>query len=401
MGVTVDLAVSKKIAHCNAESVLKLLLKDLGLTYIIQDEVLLITSADVADNCLNMQIYEVTDLVRANDSTQHASEAAPIIDLITRTLHPTAWDNVGGSGYINNLSISDSRFLIVEQTQEVQQEVLDLLTSLRTLQQPLQAAASEKPTTPSAQEQKPPDNAGSTPVKRNAEMLLSARPNEKIRQALEKPITLDLKNIPLEKIAKIIESRAGISIGVDEKACIDGGIDPTSPVDIQLSGMKLSEALDGWLSEMKLSWTVRDNMLLITSQDAVSSYLETRIFDVSDLPAYRRADGKTIPDYEQLIIAVTKSIEPETWDEVGGPGSITEYDAGGIQALVVSQTWAVQEKILVLLEGVRKLRQWPLSDEEIKKLPLAPPPKPKPKPEDALPRAFGDPLPGGMGRGMF
>lgn len=55
-----------------------------------------------------------------------------LIELITTTIAPTTWDEVGGPGaiqsYQNNLS------LVISQTQEVHEEIADLLTQLRRLQ---------------------------------------------------------------------------------------------------------------------------------------------------------------------------------------------------------------------------------------------------------------------------
>ena len=55
-----------------------------------------------------------------------------LIDLITSTIKPTSWDGVGGPGSIapfeTNLSI------VVSQTQDVHEEIVDLLEQLRRLQ---------------------------------------------------------------------------------------------------------------------------------------------------------------------------------------------------------------------------------------------------------------------------
>ena len=55
-----------------------------------------------------------------------------LIDLITSTVKPTSWDEVGGPGSIHPFPTNLS--LVVSQTQEVHEEIVDLLEQLRRLQ---------------------------------------------------------------------------------------------------------------------------------------------------------------------------------------------------------------------------------------------------------------------------
>ena len=55
-----------------------------------------------------------------------------LIDLITSTVKPTSWDEVGGPGSIEPFPTNLS--LVVSQTQEVHDEIVDLLEQLRRLQ---------------------------------------------------------------------------------------------------------------------------------------------------------------------------------------------------------------------------------------------------------------------------
>lgn len=57
---------------------------------------------------------------------------------------------------------------------------------------------------------------------------------------------------------------------------------------------------------------------------------------------------------EQLIDLITKTIAPNTWDAVGGPGHIQYYPLG--MALVVNQVQDVQEQVFELLRALRKLQ---------------------------------------------
>ncbi len=64
--------------------------------------------------------------------------------------------------------------------------------------------------------------------------------------------------------------------------------------------------------------------------------------------------GGSQPDWDSLIELITSTIQPNTWDEVGGPGSIREFETN--LSLVISQTQEVHEEIVDLLEQLRRMQ---------------------------------------------
>src|SRR5262249_55442444 len=59
-------------------------------------------------------------------------------------------------------------------------------------------------------------------------------------------------------------------------------------------------------------------------------------------------------DFGELIEVLTTTIDPDTWDEVGGAGSVREFEAQG--ALVVRQTRDMQDQIRRMLTLLRRTR---------------------------------------------
>ena len=59
-------------------------------------------------------------------------------------------------------------------------------------------------------------------------------------------------------------------------------------------------------------------------------------------------------DFDSLIELITTTIEPDTWDEVGGEGSIAPFETN--LSLVITQTQEVHEKIVDLLRQLRRLQ---------------------------------------------
>ncbi|UUO05971.1 general secretion pathway protein GspD [Blastopirellula sp. J2-11] len=64
--------------------------------------------------------------------------------------------------------------------------------------------------------------------------------------------------------------------------------------------------------------------------------------------------GGVQPDFDSLIQLITTTIEPESWEELGGPGAVSPFATN--LSLVVSQTQEVHDKIADLLEQLRRLQ---------------------------------------------
>ena len=64
--------------------------------------------------------------------------------------------------------------------------------------------------------------------------------------------------------------------------------------------------------------------------------------------------GGAMADFDSLIELITTTVAPETWDDVGGAGSIAPFETN--LSLVVSQTQDVHEDLVDLLEQLRRMQ---------------------------------------------
>jgi len=64
--------------------------------------------------------------------------------------------------------------------------------------------------------------------------------------------------------------------------------------------------------------------------------------------------GASQADFDSLMDLITATIEPTSWDAVGGPGSIAPFETN--LSIVVSQTQEVHEQIVDLLEQLRRMQ---------------------------------------------
>lgn len=115
-GVTYETLVSLRLKDVSLRFVLRKLLGELGLAYIVKNEVIQVLTAEQARNTLVTRVHYIGDLVTAPDEFTATLQAAQLIDLIETTLEPSSWRRNGGPGTIvyNHLS----RSLVIKQTAE-------------------------------------------------------------------------------------------------------------------------------------------------------------------------------------------------------------------------------------------------------------------------------------------
>ncbi|QDU99096.1 hypothetical protein [Lignipirellula cremea] len=149
VGLDSDTPMTLHTAEISLDSVLRHLLKELELTYMISDEALLITTPDEAEGNLILEIYPVGDLlppVPAGELVYRdwgEDRFAEIEEIIQSTSAPDSWDSVGGPASIKGMSMGGRELLFVSQTEEVHRAIACLLERIR--KQPAAPIAAVEP----------------------------------------------------------------------------------------------------------------------------------------------------------------------------------------------------------------------------------------------------------------
>jgi hypothetical protein len=238
------------------------------------------------------------------------------------------------------------------------------------------------------------------------EQEITARPlpsagQAKILAALSQPTEFDFEERPFGEVMNYFKQKHEIEILLDNKALSDAGVRTDAPITETLKKLSLRSALRLLLGQLDLTYVARDGYLLITSKTEAESMLSFKVYPVQDLvtldsdfrpapPKLGERDGslmlsEVVPvprglggftgggarrdergDFDGLIDTITSTIAPTTWDEVGGPGSITANPNS--QAIAFSQTDEVHEEIVELLAALRRVRDEQIAAAE----PLAP-----------------------------
>jgi hypothetical protein len=307
-GVPADTPITKDLSGVSLRSLLRHVLNDLELTYVIRDEAILITTPEESESILTTLVYPVHDLVAWPGAVDFDS----LVELIAITVAPHSWDEVGGPG---NISAFGDDCLVVGQTLEVHESLQELLARLR-----VGIADGGDPVVPSPWRNDPQ--------------------TDKIFAALDRPIAVRFQGAPLGDVCSQLSGRLGFKVVLDVRKLDEAGVNTNATITCDFPAAPLRSQLQWILDELELTWAVRDEVLLITTPEEAESQLLTEVFDVRSLID---PDLGTL-DEDELIELVTSAISPQSWDEVGGPGSQTIFRG----LLVISQT----DDVLLEVEGL-------------------------------------------------
>ena len=171
-----------------------------------------------------------------------------------------------------------------------------------------------------------------------------------VERALASRVTLHLGDMILDDFAEFLSERFQFNVLIDSRALDDVGLGSESPLKgLQVEQVELETLIDLLLKQQELCFYVRDHILIITTPEDAENNLTTYIYPVGDLLGFGRN-----PDFDTLIEVITSSVAPDTWDEVGGAGSIESFPPS--QSLVVGQTRHVHRQVQELLESLRKVK---------------------------------------------
>jgi uncharacterized protein (TIGR03067 family) len=315
IGMDVDTPVTCDIKDISLRSALRLVLREFDLSYVVLDEVLLITSADDADTRMGSSVYQVRSLFPTTGVGDY--NFRQLRPLLAATVHPDTWAQVGGEGSHAIISRGTTEALSVRQTSEVREDIGELLDRL----------------------------AGKETTLQRAEKVLL--------KALDTKTELEFIDTPLADVVDFLQKKHGIQIQIDRKSLDDIDLDIDTPVTRNLRDVSLRSALRLMLDELGLTYIIIDEVLLFTTADAVVEYPCATVHDVTDLVSKSKIPGDGSIDYESFIKALTDSVEPQSWADVGAVGVISPLTVGDRKVLVIWHERTVHEKIAEFLDKLR------------------------------------------------
>ena len=294
------------------QSILNQLLSKQGLTWIVADEAVIITTQAGAEARAPTKAYSVATLAAKADSL----EFDELSEMIMQAVDPTSWRANGGSaGAIARISAKKS--LVVTQTHANHLMIAELLKQVAA---PLPFSG-----------EKPQIAGGDDAVAR-------------IEAELQRKSDVQYLDTQLSDVVNDLELRHKVKIHLDIPALTDDGKGPETVFNKTLNNMSFASILDLLLVEHGLRWTIADEAILITTENGEAKRPTSVAYSVAEL-----ADSEGNIDYEEIVDMLTQSVAPESWREAGGLiGTISRLSSK--QAIVVTQSYANQRKIQAILK---------------------------------------------------
>jgi len=206
-------------------------------------------------------------------------------------------------------------------------------------------------------------------------------PEERIEKALARPIDLTIKEQPLKDVIGLLQEMAKVPVILEVKKLEEAAINTETPVSFDVKGISLKSGLRLMLRPLGLTYVVEDEVVQITTPEDAGSRLHIRVYDCRELltmPGTKNVAPKAAGNVEavpngvppgtvagaggglapapqrrpmmqdNLVQVVTSSVDPDSWDDVGGPGNAIEYK-GMLVVLQTSECHSKVEKLLNLM----------------------------------------------------
>ncbi|QDT32113.1 RNA polymerase sigma factor [Thalassoglobus polymorphus] len=179
---------------------------------------------------------------------------------------------------------------------------------------------------------------------------------EKIEAALETIVGFEFPGNMLSDVAALLSEQHEIPILIDEEELSNEGLSVDDEVKATVSGVSMRNGLELMLEPLELTYVIKNDVLMITTNVKAGELTETRVYDVRPLQVH---------DPEALADVLLHTIEPESWSEMGGNGDISFLNG----SLVVMQSQKVHGQIEILLNQLARQSQkspqnpdWPARD---------------------------------------
>ena len=181
---------------------------------------------------------------------------------------------------------------------------------------------------------------------------------KEILETLDAPAKCDFHETPLADVVEFLRQSHGIEIQFDRRALDAVGISSDSPITGNFRGISLRSGLRMILDPLDLHFVVHDEVLLITTREGAESRLYHRVYPIGGLIGSEPEAASR--NCFALTDLVTQVIQPESWDDVGGPASVASIPPAIPQSLVVFQTFRGHEEMDKCFRLLRRVGKIPL-----------------------------------------
>ena len=348
-GVQLDQPITMSLQGVKLRTYLSSVLDNLHVTYMVKNEVIAITTREDARSPENLltRTYPVKDLVESRKELAGGEpelDFSPLVELVTCTLDPDGWGDVGGPGSVG--AFPNAGALVVTSSREVHERIERLLVTLRKSKELLKSPASSAA-------------AGGTSVAVPVALPLGTESElasgAKIEAALSKTGSFVFGETPLKDVIAKMSGDSGIPIVLGKKI-EEAGVSPHQFITIEVQKVSLRSFLRLLLDELNLTFVTQGELVKITTIEDAQADENLVIWvypvqDLSEVPRQAKSEEPAI-DFAPLIERIVSSIDADAW----GDRQCLLKEFALTRTLVIAQREEIHEKIADLLTQLRKTK---------------------------------------------
>ncbi|MEW4454830.1 hypothetical protein AB1L30_19345 [Bremerella sp. JC817] len=188
------------------------------------------------------------------------------------------------------------------------------------------------------------EEQSSAPMKVAFELGHSGKKNQELLKRIRSEETkIQFIDTPLEEVVHYLKQLHHTEVQIDQHALAQAELKIDLPITLNVEGVDLEDGLNVLCARNKLGWYIENEMIFITSAQAEASHMTVRV--------YANPDG--ILDEEELTLAITGTIQPDSWSDSRQGGSIRAVPSGNF--ILVRQNRLAHEQIeslIRLLSGI-------------------------------------------------
>lgn len=170
--------------------------------------------------------------------------------------------------------------------------------------------------------------------RRTTGVQLSAK-EKKIIEALDRPISVDWNSKMTEEVLQELSTAMDQNLFIDKKSLTDLGAELNKPTTLRANGVSARTVLRQVLAAQGLTFVVKDEAIQVVTVEKARDMLITRVYYLGDLvqgigPFGGSPQWGTFLDFQQtmsnvdlLVKSIESSVDPLSWKERGGAGTIT------------------------------------------------------------------------------
>ncbi|MEL6108841.1 MAG: sigma-70 family RNA polymerase sigma factor [Planctomycetota bacterium] len=166
----------------------------------------------------------------------------------------------------------------------------------------------------------------------------------RVTRLFDQLISFQCAETPLHDAVKHLSKIIDSTIVIDQRALEEVGLSRDTPVSIEMTDISARSLFNLMMKDLDLTVTISNDVVTITTRESADASLLNRIYWLEGIGA----DG----DYGGLMAMIQSTIEPDSWEQLGGSSTIVS--AGTKRpAIVVSSTYNNHLQIEKLFETLR------------------------------------------------